>query len=75
VRGSAVPNSLGVLIPAGIASLWPRSRPDLNISSPQSFVESLSISVSRDGQTLEIRSSVLQRRHVDVTLHDSITVC
>lgn len=64
-----------LLAPAGIAALWPRSRPDLSISNPQSFVEILSISVSRDGQTLEIRSGVLQRRPVDATLHDSLTVC
>ena len=48
-----------LLIPAGVAALWPRSRPDLNISSPESFVEILSISVSRD-QTLEIRSGVFE---------------
>ena len=74
MRGSAVPNSL--LFDPGryhrvMAPLQARSKH----LQPSIFVEILSISVSRDGQTLEIRSGVLQRRHVDVTLHDSLTVC
>jgi len=67
--------TVSLLIPAGIAVLWPAPAQFKHLQAPQSLSKILSIIVSRDGRTLEVRSSVMQRRHVDVTMHDSLTVC
>jgi len=66
VRGSAVPTRLA-FDPGRYRLVMAPLQARAKHLHPHSFVETLSIGVSREGQTLENRSSVLPRRLVDVT--------